>query len=76
MRYTFHLIPTVVPLMETASGGFPVPESISPAQFPPAVRNSILRLLEGPPKPAVTPSVMDQVQASMIAPDLPWRANV
>ncbi|HYG59414.1 MAG TPA: hypothetical protein VD902_15235 [Symbiobacteriaceae bacterium] len=65
-----------VPLLETATGGFPVPESISPQQFPPAVRESIMRLLQGPPKPAVSLAVMDQTQSSMIAPDLPFRADV
>ncbi len=62
-------------LMETASGAFPVPESLSPERFPPEVRESILRLLEGPPKPAVTLRVMNEAQATMIAPDLPFIAN-
>lgn len=65
-----------VPLLETATGAFPVPQSLSPEQFPQAVRESILRLFAGPPKPAVSLAVMDQTQASMIAPDLPFRANV
>lgn len=65
-----------MPLMEIPAGGFPVPESISPEQFPPAVQASYLRLLEGPPKPCVTLAIMDQTQASMIAPDLPMKADV
>lgn|GEM_PF-2003711 len=64
------------PLLETATGAFPVPEAISPEQFPPAVQQSILRLLEGPPKPVVTLNVMNQTQSSMIAPDLPFKADV
>ena len=64
------------PLMETAAGAFPVPESLSPNQFPPAVRDAITRIFEGPPKPAVTLKVMNQAQSSMIAPDLPFKANV
>ncbi|HYF92449.1 MAG TPA: hypothetical protein VD969_09370 [Symbiobacteriaceae bacterium] len=64
------------PLMETASGGFPVPQSMTAEMFPPAVRESILRLFQGPPKPSVSLNVMNQTQASMIAPDLPNRANV
>lgn len=65
-----------LPLRKTPTGGFPVPESISPEDFPPAVKASIARLFEGPPKPAVTLAVMQQTQASMIAPDLPYRSNV
>ncbi|HYF76851.1 MAG TPA: hypothetical protein VD973_06955 [Symbiobacteriaceae bacterium] len=65
-----------MPLIAVPTGGFPVPESISPDQFPPAVKASIMRNLEGPPKPAVTPHVMEQAQSSMIAPDLPFKADV
>lgn len=65
-----------LPLRRVPSGGFPVPESLAPSQLPPAVRASIRRLMEGPPKPAVTLNVMNQTQATMIAPDLPWKANV
>lgn len=61
-----------MPLAAVATGGFPVPEAISPHQFPPAVKASIMRNLEGPPKPAVTPHVMDQAQSSMIAPERPF----
>lgn len=68
--------PAPAPLMEISSGGFPVPESLSPEQFPPMVRASIMRLLEGPPKPSVTLEVMNRTQESMIAPDLPWQAAV
>jgi hypothetical protein len=62
--------------MMMAAGAFPVPESISPKEFPPAVRQSIARLFEGPPKPAVSLAVMNQTQMSMIAPDLPCQADV
>jgi len=67
--------PWQVALMPTASGAFPVPQSLPPEQFPPAVQAAILRLLQGPPKPSVSLAVMNQTQESMIAPDLPWRAN-
>lgn len=63
-------------LRRVASGGFPVPGAIDPGQFPPEVKLSILRLLEGPPKPAVTLRVMNESQRTMVGPDLPWRANV
>lgn len=59
-------------LMPYASGGFPVPEAIRPAELPPEVQAAYLRLLEGPPKPAVTPAVMNEAQRSMIAPQLPF----
>lgn len=59
-------------LLPTATGGFPVPGSISPAQFPPAVQESITRILAGPPKPAVTPEIMNRTQSSMIGPWRPW----
>jgi hypothetical protein len=65
-----------MPLMMVASGGFPVPEALEPDDLPPAVKASLMRLLEGPPKPAVTSAVMNQTQESMIAPDLPFKANV
>lgn len=65
-----------MPLMRMASGGFPVPQAMSPEDFPPAVQQSILRILEGPPKPSVTLDVMNKAQSSMIAPDLPYRADV
>lgn len=64
------------PLMQTPSGGFPVPEAIKPEQLPPKVRESMMRVLEGPPKPVVTRNIMNQTQESMIAPDLPWKADV
>lgn len=64
------------PLMEVPAGGFPVPQSISPEEFPSHVRAAILRVIEGPPKPAVTLKIMNETQASMIAPDLPNRADV
>ncbi len=74
---TMMIIPMGHPgLMMTAAGAFPVPESISPKEFPPAVRESIARLFEGPPKPAVSRAVMNQTQRSMIAPDLPCKADV
>lgn len=63
-------------LMRVAGGGFPVPESLPPDQWPPEVKLSILRLFDGPPKPAVTLAVMNQAQATMLAPDLPYRADV
>lgn len=63
-------------LMRVAGGGFPVPGAIEPNQLPPEAKLSILRLLEGPPKPAVTLQVMNQAQKTMIGPDLPFRANV
>lgn len=63
-------------LRRVAAGGFPVPEAMEPADFPPEVKLSILRLLEGPPKPAVTLKVMNEAQRTMIGPDLPYRANV
>lgn len=65
-----------MPLFAIPTGAFPVPESISPAEMPPAVKASIMRNLEGPPKPAVTPHIMNNTQLSMIAPDLPWKADV
>lgn len=63
-------------LMRMPSGGFPVPGAMSDDQFPPVVRESIMRIFEGPPKPAVTLPVMNEAQATMIAPDLPTRGNV
>lgn len=63
-------------MMMMPTGAFPVPESLPPESFPPAVRESIARLFMGPPKPAVTLPVMNETQASMIAPDLPFRAAV
>lgn len=65
-----------MPLLEVPTGAFPVPEAISPEQFPPEVQKSYLRLLEGPPKPCVTLEIMNQTQGSMIAPDLPFKADV
>lgn len=59
-----------VPLLTTATGAFPVPGAISPAQFPPCVVESYTRLLAGPPKPAVSPTVMNLTQATMLSPDL------
>ncbi|HEY8345772.1 MAG TPA: hypothetical protein VIL07_00675 [Symbiobacteriaceae bacterium] len=63
-------------LMMQPGGAFPVPESVPWRKLPPAVRGSYLRLTEGPPKPSVTLSVMNESQKSMIAPDLPDRPNV
>lgn len=63
-------------LRRVAGGGFPVPGAIEPSEFPPEVKLSILRLFEGPPKPAVTLRVMNEAQRTMIGPDLPYRANV
>ncbi len=63
-------------LMRVAAGGFPVPGSIEPSAFPPEVKLSILRLIDGPPKPAVTLAVMNEAQRTMLGPDLPYRANV
>jgi hypothetical protein len=68
--------PSRRPLQAVATGGFPVPESLPLAQWPPAVRASMARLFQGPPKPAVTLQVMNEAQQSMIAPDLPNRSNV
>jgi hypothetical protein len=65
-----------VPIREIPGGAFPVPESMSPDCFPPEVKAAIMRLIAGPPKPAVTLAVMNQTQWSMIAPDLPFKANV
>jgi hypothetical protein len=65
-----------LPLMPFAAGAFPVPESLRPQDFPPAVQASLMRLIEGPPKPSVTLPVMNDAQASMIAPDLPTQPNV
>jgi hypothetical protein len=48
----------------------------SPDAWPPAVKASYTRLLDGPPKPAVSIAVMGQTQESMIGPDLPFKANV
>jgi hypothetical protein len=64
------------PLLETATGALPVPQSLPPERLPPAVRAAISRVLDAPPKPAVTLGVMNETQASMIAPDLPFRSNV
>lgn len=58
------------PLMKYPGGGFPVPEAVRPAELPPAVRASVLRILEAPPKPAVSRAVMNEAQRSMISPDL------
>lgn len=63
-------------LMKVPSGGFPVPGAIEPAQFPPEVKLALLRLLEGPPKPAVTLQVMNEAQKTMLGPDLPYKSNV
>ncbi|MFZ5815241.1 MAG: hypothetical protein ACOY93_08050 [Bacillota bacterium] len=63
-------------LRRVATGGFPVPGAIEPDQFPPEVKLSILRLLEGPPKPAVTLEVMNRAQRTMLGPDLPYRMDV
>lgn len=57
-------------------GGFPVPGAMEAAQLPPSVKRSIMRLLDGPPKPAVSLAVMEQTQLTMLEPDLPWRADV
>lgn len=63
-------------LRQTATGGFPVPQSLDPEMFPPAVKASIMRpITDATPKPAVTLEVMNKAQATMIAPDLPWRAD-
>lgn len=64
------------PLMAVPGGGFPVPESLRWRQLPPAVQASVMRLMEGPPKPAVTLAVMNEAQATMIAPDLPNRSDI
>lgn len=64
------------PLRMVASGAMSVPQALKPEQLPPAVMASLSRLMEAPPKPAVTLAVMNQTQASMIAPDLPFRADV
>ncbi|MDB4896772.1 MAG: hypothetical protein JWN15_3034 [Firmicutes bacterium] len=50
--------------------------SVQPEQFPPYVRQSIERIFPGPPKPVVTPEIMNETQFSMIAPDLPNKADV
>lgn len=63
-------------LMRVPSGGFPVPGAMSPEEFPPVVRDSIMRIFEGPPKPAVTLPVMNEAQATMMGPDLPNRGDV
>lgn len=55
------------------AGGFPVPGAISPDALPPAVKASLMRLLDGPPKPSVAPEVMQDAQFSMIAPAVPFR---
>lgn len=65
-----------MPLMEHASGAFPVPQAMSADRLPAAVKEAIMRPLQGPPKPAVTLAVMNAAQESMIAPDLPWKADV
>ncbi|MDF2629299.1 MAG: hypothetical protein K0R39_3130 [Symbiobacteriaceae bacterium] len=65
-----------MPLIAVPSGGFPVPQAISPDEMPPAVKASIMRNLEGPPKPAVTPHVMNEAQSTMIAPDLPFKGDI
>lgn len=65
-----------LPLLPFPTGAFPVPEALHPDELPPAVKASMLRPIEGPPKPAVTLPVMNATQASMIAPDLPYRSNV
>jgi hypothetical protein len=67
--------PMYVPLMMTSSGGFPVPEALNPDDLPPAVREAMMRPLEGPPKPAVSLAVMNQAQQTMVGPDLPWKAD-
>jgi len=69
-------MPAQTPLLRTARGGFPVPQALAPDQLPESVKSDLLRLLDGPPKPAVTLAVMEQAQRSMIGPDLPFRANV
>lgn len=58
-----------VPLLTTATGAFPVPEAICPSQFPPCVVESYTRLLAGPPKPSVSPMVMNMAQGTMLSPD-------
>ncbi len=64
------------PSRKMPTGAMQVPQSLQPQQFPPCVAGAITRLLEAGPKPAVTLEVMNEVQCSMIAPDLPWKANV
>lgn len=63
-------------LMAMPGGGFPVPGAVPWKQMPPVVQEAVQRIVEGPPKPCVTPQVMSDAQFSMIAPDLPTRANV
>lgn len=63
-------------LMMNPGGAFPVPGAISWKEMPPAVQESVQRLMEGPPKPSVTPQVMNEAQLSMIAPDLPFKGDV
>jgi len=72
--WTPWLIPRPMPLRETAAGGFPVPESIGLAHLPPNAQLALLRLVEAPPKPSVTPAVMNEAEHSMIAPVLPFRS--
>lgn len=75
--YTHMMVPIgQMPLIAVPTGGFPVPQAISPDEMPPSVKAAIMRNLEGPPKPAVTPHVMELTQSSMIAPDLPFKADV
>lgn len=66
----------VIRPLEYARGAFPVPQSLDPQRLPPEVKEAILRPLQGPPKPSVTPAVMNATQNSMIAPDLPFRSDM
>jgi len=65
-----------VGLKMNPGGAFPVPGAIPWQDMPPAVQESVKRLMEGPPKPSVTPQVMNEAQISMIAPDLPYKGDV
>jgi hypothetical protein len=59
-------------LLESPTGAFPVPEAMDADCLPSAVQESITRLLDGPPKPAVSLAVMEEAQRSMIAPERPY----
>ena len=63
-------------LMPQPGGAFPVPGAIRWQDMPPAVQESVQRLMEGPPKPSVTAQVMNEAQLTMIAPDLPYKGDV
>lgn len=71
-----YAVPMRAPLLKNPTGAFPVPQALDPRDLPPAVKDALMRVLDAPPKPAVTLQVMNQAQASMIAPDLPYRADV